>query len=277
MRNRENWSGFDSAGQDITQRKQIEEQLSELNERLEERITSRTVQLEAINRELESFSYMVSHDLRAPLRSIDSFSRIVAKEYSQDLPPEGRKYLNLVTENVTQMRKLIERSDQFLPREPEIIKNRDGVPPGSHSASLLNTLRKSRKTEISRSSREIFRRLSGDPAMMKQVFSNLLSNALKFTRHRDHARIEIGSFPKDKEIVYYVRDNGTGFDMRYSQKLFGVFQRLHSSEDYEGTGLGLAIVQRIIHRHGGSIWAEGETRVRGRHFISRCGEVSDDV
>ena len=247
--------GFYSAGQDITPRKLAEEQLKELNERLEERVAARTVQLEAINRELESFSYMVSHDLRAPLRSIDSFSRIVEAEYAGDVPPEGRKYVHLVRENVAQMRKLIDDLIDFshMSRKSlttELVYPRELV---SQSLDNLREEQKNRDIEIVMGDMPPF---YGDPAMMKQVFSNLLSNALKFTRQREHAKIEVGSFSRDRETVYFVRDNGVGFDMQYGKKLFGVFQRLHPAGEYEGTGLGLAIVQRIVHRHGGRVWAE---------------------
>jgi len=264
--------GFYSAGQDITSRKHVEEQLRELNERLEERVAARTVQLEAINRELESFSYMVSHDLRAPLRSIDSFSRIVATEYSGDIPPEGRKYLNLVTENVAQMRKLIEDLINFSHMSRKSLKTELVYPQDLIRESLedLREERKNRDIEIITGDLPSF---TGDPAMMKLVFLNLLSNALKFTRGREHVTIEIGSFTRDKEIVYFIRDNGTGFDMHYSHRLFGVFQRLHSTEDYEGTGLGLAIVQRIIHRHGGRVWAESEVGTGAIFYFTTRGEV----
>jgi len=247
--------GFYSAGQDITSRKRAEEQLKELNERLEERVAERTVQLEAINRELESFSYMVSHDLRAPLRSIDSFSRIIESDYADSIPPEGRKYINLVTENVAQMRKLIADLINFSHMNRKSLKSELVYPRDVIRQSLedLREEQKNREVEIVIGDLPPF---FGDPAMMKLVFLNLLSNALKFTRPRDHARIEIGSFTSDKEIVYFVRDNGVGFDMHYQKKLFGVFQRLHPAGEYEGTGLGLAIVQRIVHRHGGRVWAE---------------------
>jgi PAS domain S-box-containing protein len=249
--------GFYSAGQDVTARKQAEELLKELNERLEERVAARTIQLEAINRELESFSYMVSHDLRAPLRSIDSFSRILETEYARDIPPEGRKYLNLVTENVSQMRKLIDDLINFSHMSRKSL-NTELVYPQDLIRQSLEDLREERKNRDIEIVTGDLPQFVGDPAMMKLVFLNLLSNALKFTRKQDRARIEIGSYSRDKELVYFIRDNGTGFDMHYRHKLFGVFQRLHSAEDYEGTGLGLAIVQRIIHRHGGRIWADSE-------------------
>jgi PAS domain S-box-containing protein len=266
--------GFYSAGQDITSRKQVEEQLRELNERLEERVAARTVQLEAINRELESFSYMVSHDLRAPLRSIDSFSRIISTEYSKELSPEGQKYLLHVTENVAQMRKLIDDLINFSHMSRKSL-SMETVYPLDIIREFLEAQReemKNRDIEIVTGDLPPF---EGDPAMMKLVFFNLLSNAMKFTRNQNHARIEIGSFSKDKVTVYFVRDNGIGFDMRYHQKLFGVFQRLHSSEDYEGTGLGLAIVQRIIHRHGGSVWATGELGNGATFYFTTRGNFGE--
>jgi PAS domain S-box-containing protein len=266
--------GFYSAGQDVTSRKQADEQLKELNERLEERVAARTVQLEAINRELESFSYMVSHDLRAPLRSIDSFSRIIETEYARDIPPEGRNYLNLVTENVSQMKKLIDDLINFSHVNRKLMNTELVYPQDLIRQSLedLREERKNRDIEIVTGDLPPF---VGDPAMMKQVFLNLISNAVKFTRKRDHARIEIGSYSSDRELVYFIRDNGTGFDMHYRQKLFGVFQRLHSAEDYEGTGLGLAIVQRIIHRHGGRVWADSEPGKGATFYFNVKGDYDE--
>jgi PAS domain S-box-containing protein len=264
-----------AAGQDITIRKQIEGQLRELNEELESRVVNRTVQLEAINRELESFSYMVSHDLRAPLRAIDGFSNILMAEYAEDLPDEAKRYLALVSENVAQMRKLIENLINFshMNRKSLIIEK---VYPADLVRESLNELRNERniaEVEIVTGDLPPF---SGDPAMMKLVFQNLISNALKFTRKRPHARIETGSFRKGQQVVYFVRDNGVGFDMHYRNKLFGVFQRLHPETEYEGTGLGLAIVQRIIHRHEGSIWAEGEVDKGATFYFTVGGGHSEE-
>jgi PAS domain S-box-containing protein len=239
--------------QDITERKQ-----------LEQRIAERTAQLEDANRDLEAFSYSVSHDLHAPLRAINGFSRILQKDYEPHLPPDARRYLRMIRDNTQRMGKLIDDLLAFarLGRQP---LRKETVSPASlvrHALFDLRAEREGRRVEIS------IRDLpdcQADPALLHQVFSNLLSNALKFTRKRQVAVIEIGCREEGGERVYFVKDNGVGFDMRHADRLFEVFQRLHRAEDYEGTGVGLALVQRIIHRHGGRVWAEAEAD-RGATF-----------
>jgi PAS domain S-box-containing protein len=235
----------------------LREQLARHAEELEERVVERTVELRAANRELEAFSYSVSHDLRAPLRAIDGFSRILEEEHGDALPEEGRRYLRLVSENAKNLGLLIDGlldfsrlGRQALSKQPvELSSLVDGV-----LADLVSE-REGRSVEISV---ERLPTVECDPLLMKQVLANLVSNALKFTRHRESARIEIGSYVEDGAHVVFVRDNGVGFDMRHADKLFGVFQRLHRAEEYEGTGLGLALVSRIVVQHGGRIWAESE-------------------
>ncbi|MEI6293810.1 MAG: PAS domain S-box protein [Methanomicrobiales archaeon] len=259
---------------DITAWKRVEEELRQLNEELEVRVSSRTVQLETINKELESFSYMVSHDLRAPLRAIDGFSRIVLDEYSGTMDAEGKRYLNLVRENVTQMRALIDNLINFSHMSRKSL-NLVTVHPADIAREAFDYLR---NEQTGRSVDIVIGDLPAcrvDPDMLKLVYINLISNALKFTRKCTDARIEIGSIKKDGHTVYFVRDNGVGFDMRYSPKLFVVFQRLHPVKEYEGTGLGLAIVQRIIHRHGGDVWAEAEID-RGATFFFTIDGVNLD-
>jgi light-regulated signal transduction histidine kinase (bacteriophytochrome) len=222
---------------------------------LEKRVAERTAQWQLANKELEAFAYSVSHDLRAPLRAIDGFSRLVLQDYGPQLPPEAQRDLLKVRSSAQRMGQLIDDLLAFsrLSRQP-LDKRR--VAPQDLVRQVLFDLqsdRKGRQVEV------VIGELStcqGDAALLRQVWINLLSNALKFTQGRAPARIEIGCIEKDGEQVYFVRDNGVGFDMRYAGKLFGVFQRLHRTEDYEGTGVGLAIVQRIIHRHGGRVWAE---------------------
>jgi PAS domain S-box-containing protein len=226
-------------------------QVQRLNESLERRAEG----LEAANKELEAFAYSVSHDLRSPLRAIDGFSRILVEEFSDQLEEEAQHYLGLVRENAQQMGQLIDDllALSRLGRQPLA---KQPVEPRALVDRVLTGLadeRAGRDVEI------VVRDLppcQGDAALLKQVYVNLLANALKFTRRCEHAHIEIGSLEKDGQTVYYVQDNGVGFDMQYADKLFGVFQRLHRAEDYEGTGAGLAIVQRIIHRHGGRLWVE---------------------
>ncbi len=213
--------------------------------------------LEAANKELEAFSYSVSHDLRAPLRAIDGFSRILLQEHAPSLPPDVQRYLGIVSRNAQHMDQLITDLLAFsrLARQP---LNKETVDPPSLVRAALEDLRaeqEGRRVEILIGD---LPPCQADPTLLRQVFANLLSNALKFTRKRDVARIEIGCQRIAGENVYYVRDNGVGFDMRYADKLFGVFQRLHLAEEYEGTGVGLAIVQRIIQRHGGRVWAQAE-------------------
>jgi PAS domain S-box-containing protein len=261
---------------DITPRKRVEEELRQLNEELEARVSNRTAQLETINKELESFSYMVSHDLRAPLRAIDGFSRIVLDEYSGTMPDEGKRYLSLVRENVTQMRALIDNLINFSHMSRKSL-NIITVHPADIAREALDDLRNEQQ---GRSVEVIIEDLPAcrvDPDMLKLVYINLISNALKFTRKCPDARIEIGSFNKDGHCVYFVRDNGVGFDMRYSPKLFVVFQRLHPVKEYEGTGLGLAIVQRIIHRHGGDVWAESEIDGGATFFFTIDGGKVDET
>jgi signal transduction histidine kinase len=223
---------------------------------LEQRIADRTAQLETANKELEAFSYSVSHDLRAPLRAIDGFSRILLEDYAPQLLPEVARYLRIIFESTQHMGRLIDGLLAFsrLSRQP---LNKQPIVSAELVRQALDGLsdeQAGRRVEISMG--ELLP-CQGDPLLLKQVWVNLLSNALKFTRQREMARIEIGCQTNaDGEQVYFVKDNGVGFDMQYADKLFGVFQRLHRTEEYEGTGVGLAIVQRIVHRHGGRAWAE---------------------
>lgn len=240
-------------GHDITERKRAEEEIERLNRDLQ----CRAAALEAANKELESFSYSVSHDLRAPLRAMDGFSRILLEEYSTKLPPDAKRYLQLVRTGAQQMSRLIDDLLAFSRLGRQTL-NKQRVLPIDLVVKVLEELKDDRKDRQIDIVIGDLPACEADPALLKQVFVNLISNALKFARKRENAKIEMGSKERDGIVVYFIKDNGAGFDMKYAHKLFGVFQRLHSAEEYEGTGVGLANVQRIVHRHGGSIWAEGE-------------------
>ena len=229
---------------DITERK-----------RAEQEIQQHSIALEAANKELDAFSYSIAHDLRAPLRAIDGFSRILLEEHAPTLPTEAQHYLNVVRRNSQRMGLLIDDLLAFshLSRQP---LNRQLVRPADLVRQCVDELRseqQGRRVEIAIGDLPA---CQADPALLKQVWMNLMSNALKYTRKQEVAAIEVGSREQAGACVYFVKDNGVGFDMQYADKLFGVFQHLHRPEDYEGTGVGLAIVQRIIHRHGGRVWAE---------------------
>ncbi len=240
-----------------------------LNAELEQRVAERTAQLEVANKELEAFSYSVSHDLRAPLRAIDGFSRILLRKSAAELSPEAQRYLNLIRDNTRQMGQLVDDLLTFARLNRQPLK-RETVTMSDLVQQSLDEL----KAEWEE--RQVDLRLGdlgtgeGDPALLKQVWINLLSNALKFTRRSVPALIEVGRLDANSEHVYFVKDNGVGFDMQYYDKLFGVFQRLHRAEDYEGTGVGLAIVQRVITRHGGRVWAEAQVD-KGATFYFTVG------
>lgn len=240
----------------VAERKQAEEETRKVNAELERRVLQRTAELSAVNKELEAFSYSVSHDLRAPLRRVDGFSASLLEEYPDKLEEKGRDYLHRIRVSCRQMMQLI---DDLL--------GLSHVTSGKmrHEAVNLSTMAQAIAVELQRSQPERKAEFviakgvmaNGDERLLRVVMDNLLGNAWKFTGTREHARIEFEVVQKDGRQVYCVRDDGAGFDMAYADKLFGAFQRLHEPSEFSGNGIGLATVRRIIHRHGGEVWAEG--------------------
>lgn len=255
------WTGkdglfFTGVIRDVTERKGMEEELSRKAE-----------QLEAANKELEAFSYSVSHDLRVPLRAISGFSNILAEEYVEKLDDEGKRFLRIIIDNVQRMDALI--SDLLL-------FSRMGRKELVHSdVDIEGMVRSTFQELIAGIKGRSFDfnvgplcKARGDRTMLQQVIVNLLSNAIKFTSHNENAKIEVGCYKNENENVHFIKDNGVGFDMKYSDKLFGVFQRLHSIEEFEGTGVGLAVSKRIIERHGGRMWGEGVVNEGATFYFS---------
>lgn len=252
-----NLVGISKVVRDITERKQAEEEIRQLNADLEHRVVMRTAQLEASNKELEAFTYSVSHDLRAPLRHISGYVQLLTSRFHSTLSDKGQHYLDSIADSVHQMGLLIDNLLQFSRTGRAEMRRID-----SDMNGIINEVIESLgKDNPDRSIEWTVAKLPSvfcDSAMMRLVWMNLMSNAVKFTRTREKALIEIGARVEKREVIFFVRDNGVGFDMQYAQKLFGVFQRLHSTVEFEGTGIGLANVQRIIMRHGGRTWAEAE-------------------
>jgi PAS domain S-box-containing protein len=262
--------GASKVARDITGRKQAEDEILRLNSELEERVIQRTDQLEAANKDLESFSYSVSHDLRAPLRAISGFSRIVLEDHSTGMDADGLRYLQLVEKSALQMGQLIDDLLTFSRTGRQALNVQPVITADVVNAALddLKAMQENRRVNISIGD---LADCEADPSLLRQVWLNLLSNALKYTRKCDPALITIGSRREGGMDVFFVQDNGAGFDMKYADKLFGVFQRLHLADDYEGTGVGLALVQRIVQRHGGRVWAEAKLNLGATFYFTLSG------
>jgi light-regulated signal transduction histidine kinase (bacteriophytochrome) len=272
------WAGGQNAGlvvvfRDISEEKRVAKALQERDLALtaaNDALKAHTVALAEANKELEGFAYSVSHDLRAPLRTIDAFSRIVEEDHGSDLNAEVRRSLGIVRKAAGQAGELIDDLLEFSRL------GRQGM--NFHSVGMADLAREAADDlKLMREGRQIALTIGdlpacqGDRRFLKLVWMNLLVNAFKYTKNWDESRIEVGWMRDDanaEAVTYYVKDNGIGFDMKYAHKLFGVFQRLHRKEDFEGTGVGLAIVQRIILRHGGRVWAEGKVDVGATFFFS---------
>lgn len=254
-------------------RKTAEEEIAKVHAGLEQAVAERTAALQAANRNLESFSYSVSHDLRAPLRSIEGFSSIFLNRFGKDLPPDGRELVEKVRQNTARMADLIDDILEFsrsgrkeIQKEQidmkamvrEVLDELASLYPGQEIKPVISDLPP----------------CMADPVLLRQVLQNLLANAVKFSRCMDISRIEVGSFTDDGQPVYYIRDNGIGFDMKYADRLFKVFERLHDGREYEGTGIGLAIVDQIVRRHGGRVWAESDID-RGSTFYFTIGGTEE--
>jgi signal transduction histidine kinase len=235
--------------------KNAEDDIRKLNDELEQKVIERTAQLEAVNKELGSFSYSVSHDLRAPIRAINGYTKILLEDYAEKFDSDGMKVLYTIIQNSKKMGLLIDDLLAFskLGRKQVTVSEIDM---SNLVQVVLDEFLLEDGENIPEFDIKILPPAQGDKSLIKQVWINLISNAIKYSRYKSKTNIEIGAYKKDHLVVYYVKDNGAGFDMQYYDKLFGVFQRLHSQEEFEGTGIGLAIVQKIVNRHNGTVWAE---------------------
>jgi PAS domain S-box-containing protein len=254
---------------EITERKQAEDEIRKLNAELEQRVRERTLQLETTNKELEAFSYSVSHDLRAPLRGIDGWSQALLEDYRDKLDEQGRQYIERVRFETRRMGQLIEDMLQLsrLTRT-EVIKEQVNLSALAQAiAERLQAAEPLRKVDFTI---QAGLTAEGDAHLLEVMLTNLLGNAVKFTNKRADARIEFGGTESQGQRAFFVRDNGAGFDIAYAQKLFGAFQRMHKVSEFPGIGIGLATVRRIIHRHGGRVWAEAEVD-RGATFYFTLG------
>jgi light-regulated signal transduction histidine kinase (bacteriophytochrome) len=240
--------------------KRSEQQYIDLSQELEKRVQERTAQLSASNEELEAFSYSISHDLRAPLRAIDGYTNLFLERYGDQLDGEAKRICGNIGANVHLMQHLIDDLLAYSRANRAELRTQT-VDMDALVQEVWNQLTSTIDGGKITLALEPLPVARGDPVLLRQIWTNLLGNAIKYTSKKDAPRIAIGARAEPGATVYTVQDNGAGFDMRYADKLFGVFQRLHTQREFEGTGVGLAIVKRLVHRHGGSVWAEGEPGV----------------
>lgn len=252
---------------EITERKQAEEELKKYQEQLEKIVKERTKELDEKNKELEAFSYSVSHDLKAPLRAIDGFTRILMKDYVLQLDEEAQRLGTVIQSNSQKMGQLIDDLLSFsrIGRTSMSISKIDMKEMVHAIFSEAISEDESKRITLNIADLPV---TFGDTNMMREVWINLISNALKFSANRKQAFISVSCKEEENKLIFCIKDNGAGFDMKYTDKLFGVFQRLHSEKEFKGTGVGLALVQRIIHRHDGEVWAEGEVDKGATFYFS---------
>jgi PAS domain S-box-containing protein len=252
---------------DITERKKAEEEIKMFNQKLEQMVSDRTQELEIVNKELESFSYSVSHDLRAPLRSIHGYMNIFSEEYANKLDDEAKRLATIIMNNTQKMGRLIDDLLAF----SQLGRKELTMTHASMKSIVENIWEEHRRLEGNKKIKCEISELPHayvDTITIRQVWINLISNAIKYSRQKELPSIEIGAEEKEDMVIYHIKDNGAGFDMLYYDKLFGVFQRLHSQKEFEGTGVGLAIVQRIIVKHGGRVWAEAKPNEGATFYFS---------